>query len=233
MENDVYIDDKLGYLTVKRNLRAGRYSIKARRGKLYATIPYKGTVDVLLSIVKENRGKLEAMLLKSPGRMFLDENSTFECYSFRLSIVRGDYNKIYVALKEEVLLLTCPENVVFRNDRVQALLWGIIEKAMRYEAKRILPGRLKMLSDKFGFTYSAVKINNSRSRWGSCTSRKTINLTLSLLLLPERLIDYVLLHELCHTREMNHSERFWRLMNSVTENKALEYRKELKRYDML
>ena len=75
-----------------------------------------------------------------------------------------------------------------------------------------------------------MKINSSKGRWGSCSARKAINLSYYLVLLPKHLIDYVLLHELCHTREMNHGERFWALLNSVTDGKALELREELKQY---
>ena len=92
------------------------------------------------------------------------------------------------------------------------------------------PPRLDRLSKQCGLPYASVKINSSQGRWGSCSTKKDINLSYYLVLLPSYLIDYVLLHELCHTREMNHSERFWSLLNQFTEGKALALRGELKKY---
>ena len=106
----------------------------------------------------------------------------------------------------------------------------MIEESLRRNAKSILPSRLASLSKQCGLPYSSVKINSSQGRWGSCSARKDINLSYYLVLLPSHLIDYVLLHELCHTREMNHSERFWVLLNQFTEGKALTLRGELRKY---
>jgi predicted metal-dependent hydrolase len=101
---------------------------------------------------------------------------------------------------------------------------------LRGEAQRVLPGRLEALARQYGFTYSQVKISSSRTRWGSCSQRKIINLSFNLMRLPAHLVDYVLLHELCHTLEMNHSDRFWAHLDRVTEGKAQSLRKELKKY---
>ena len=106
----------------------------------------------------------------------------------------------------------------------------IDEAALRRKAQSILPPLLAKLAGLHGFTYSCVKIRKNRSRWGSCSSKKAINLSLYLLLLPEHLIEYVLLHELCHTVHMNHSPAFWNLLNKCTENKARELRKEIREY---
>lgn len=109
----------------------------------------------------------------------------------------------------------------------------MLEKALRHEAKRLLPERITLLARQHGFMLTGVKINNSKTHWGSCTMKKSINLSQSLMLLPWHLVNYVLLHELCHTIEMNHSERFWKLMDKVTDNQAIRLRNELKSYHML
>jgi predicted metal-dependent hydrolase len=106
----------------------------------------------------------------------------------------------------------------------------IDENALKRKAQSILPDQLAKLAGSYGFKYSGVKIRKSRSRWGSCSSKKAINLSFYLLLLPEHLIEYVLLHELCHTVEMNHSPAFWALLNKCTQNQARELRREIRKY---
>jgi len=106
----------------------------------------------------------------------------------------------------------------------------IDETALRRKAQAVLPARLAKLAELHGFQYSGVKIRKSRSRWGSCSTKKAINLSLYLMLLPEHLIDYVLLHELCHTVRMNHSPAFWALLDRCTQNKAKELRREIRKY---
>jgi len=106
----------------------------------------------------------------------------------------------------------------------------IDETALRRKAQSVLPGQLAKLAELHGFRYAGVRIRKSRSRWGSCSSKGIINLSFYLLLLPEHLIEYVLLHELCHTVQMNHSPAFWNLLNKCTQNKARELRREIRKH---
>jgi len=103
---------------------------------------------------------------------------------------------------------------------------------LKLEALKYLPDRLQTLATAYNFTYSAVKISKSKSLWGSCSARKNIRLSLFLMKLPIRLIDYVILHELCHTVEMNHSIKFWELLDKTCNGKAKALRKELKAHQM-
>ena len=82
------------------------------------------------------------------------------------------------------------------------------------------------LAAEHGFKFNGVKIQSSQTRWGSCSRVNSINLSLYMLLLPKHLIEYVILHELCHTVEHNHSERFWALLQRVAPDSD-RLRKEL------
>lgn len=102
---------------------------------------------------------------------------------------------------------------------------------MRARAKAELPPRLAALAAQHGFTYNKVFIKNNLSNWGSCSSLKNINLNLRLVALPAELADYVMLHELCHLRFMNHGPQFHALLESVCPgHRALA--KELKTYNL-
>jgi len=104
------------------------------------------------------------------------------------------------------------------------------EATLRSNAKSFLPRELDFLAKAYGFKYTQVKVRKSRTRWGSCSSKGIINLSFYLMLLPPHLIRYVLLHELCHTVQMNHGPAFWALLDQCTEGGARKLRKEMKNY---
>ena len=223
------IDGKeLGLIDVRKNLRAKHYSLRVVAGKIIATIPKKGTESELLAFIDSKRERLRKMIAENRKQLILNEDCQMKTRTFVLHIFRTQRTNIYISLKEGILHIACPEDTDFNNEQIQQKLWVIVSKVMRQEAIRILPERLAVLACRHGFQYSGMTVRQTKTRWGSCSSKKRINLSASLMLLPDHLIDYVLLHELCHTVEMNHSERFWSLMNKVTTGNAQNLRKELK-----
>ena len=116
-----------------------------------------------------------------------------------------------------------------RSQNQQVLSLQDIE-SLRLRAKRELAPRLEQLACQHHFSYGKLFIKNNRSNWGSCSGVNNINLNVRLVQLPPSLSDYVMLHELCHTRIKNHGAPFWMLLNSVTEGKAKEYAKELRKH---
>lgn len=85
-------------------------------------------------------------------------------------------------------------------------------------ARKIILRRLQQLAEKHGFTYNRVCIRNQRTRWGSCSAGGNISLNTKLVALPGELLDYVLLHELVHTRIHNHSKQFWNELGKYVAN---------------
>ena len=104
-----------------------------------------------------------------------------------------------------------------------------LPKIKREEAREKLGKRLSELAQKHNFQYNRVSIRNQRTRWGSCSSKDNISLNMKLLHLPNHLIDYILLHELVHTRVKNHSEDFWNELETVVPNARI-IDKQLREY---
>lgn len=93
----------------------------------------------------------------------------------------------------------------------------------RSQAKVLLLSRLRQLAQVHGFTYNRAFVKNQKTRWGSCSAMNNINLNVNLVRLPEGLRDYVIIHELVHTRHKNHGKAFWRELDRIVGNgKALQ-----------
>ena len=95
----------------------------------------------------------------------------------------------------------------------------------------VLGARLNQLAGKYGFTYNRLFIRNQRTRWGTCSSRNNISLNINLLKLPQELQDYVMLHELAHTRHKNHSRDFWAEMDRLVGD-AKKLKKQMRSYKL-
>lgn len=97
-------------------------------------------------------------------------------------------------------------------------------------ARALVHSRIEHFNAHYGFAYNRVAIRNQRRCWGSCTSLKNLNFSYRLLFLPREIADYVIVHELCHLAELNHSKRFWELV-AQTMPEYRERRRALRQYD--
>ena len=100
----------------------------------------------------------------------------------------------------------------------EALLKKQLGQWLKSKAEKVIPKRLATLAEYHGFHFNRVIIRGQKTRWGSCSTKKNINLNYKLLFLEPALVDYVLIHELCHTVEMNHSANFWALVGDCDTN---------------
>ncbi|MDD4409669.1 MAG: SprT family zinc-dependent metalloprotease [Candidatus Pacebacteria bacterium] len=97
------------------------------------------------------------------------------------------------------------------------------------EARKLIKEKVSYYNQFYGFKIGSIAIRNQKTRWGSCSSKNNLNFNYKVVFLPEALADYVVVHEICHLKEMNHSERFWKLVSKVLPDYALR-RRELKKY---
>ena len=137
--------------------------------------------------------------------------------------------KITSRLRQNQIEITHPSSFEDLHPDIQKAARAAAIRALRKEAEALLPERLSSLSQQTGYTYSSVKIKQLKSRWGSCNSEREITLNLFLMQLPWHLIDYVLVHELVHTKVMRHGPPFWREMERHVPY-AKRLRKEIANY---
>jgi len=116
------------------------------------------------------------------------------------------------------------------SERSRSYLENVVVGIYRFEAKKLLPPKLVELAMKHGFQFSKITIRNNKRNWGSCSSRNNISLNLQMMKLPDELIEYILLHELVHTKVKNHGFGFWQKLDELTDFKARELSKQVRKY---
>lgn len=222
-------DKDFGRLVIKENSNARNIILYSRTDGVHITVP-PGTPDsAILHAVDKFREKLfKDKATVEENR--IDLNYRIDTEHFKLELVQGKQEKFFARSELGYMRIVCPSSADFTDRGLQEWLRKVVGEALRKNAKVILPPRLKQLSKEHHLPFNEVRINSSKGRWGSCSSQKNINLSFHLLLLPGHLIDYVLLHELCHTKEMNHGKQFVALLNQHTGGRALELRTELRKY---
>ncbi len=103
---------------------------------------------------------------------------------------------------------------------------------LRVKAKEHLPGRIVHIASKTNLSYNKLTIRATRSRWGSCSTQNNISLSIYLMTLPQHLIDFVIIHELCHTVHHNHSPKFHALVDFICSGREKEFERELRRHSI-
>ncbi|MBN2257543.1 MAG: M48 family metallopeptidase [Anaerolineaceae bacterium] len=133
----------------------------------------------------------------------------------RLPLTGETWKVEYVQSKSRGLTLTYPGDLTLRLTGTvtnKPLIQAALRRWIRQRAKTILPMLLTDMARQLGFKVNAITIRNQRTRWGSCSRNKNVSLNQKLIFLPQELVRYIMLHELCHTQVMSHSQRFWSLV---------------------
>ncbi len=213
------------HFVVRRSAR--NITMRVKEDGLHVTTPPYRSITALLEAIAPFRERLRNVCSEVKPKPF-DLNFSIEAECFRLKLETSPLKNFTVSMRDETVVIACPAHADFTTDRVQTLVKNAVIRAMRKKAEEYLPPLVQYWSSLFDLPYNKVTISKARSRWGSCSSKRDISLSFYLMLLPAHLMDYVILHELAHTREMNHGPEFWELLNQLTDGKALALRKELR-----
>jgi predicted metal-dependent hydrolase len=227
--------DDIGPVLFKPDQRCRRLSIRVKPFEgVQVSFPPGFSIERARAFVEEKKPWLRKAMQKveeREGRLTVfDESTQFKTRSFTLLIQKAQRDDVRLFLNGGCLKVYYPSHLPVTHPPIQEAIRFGIEEAMRREAKRILPEKMKRFAKENGFRYKQLFIKNLKSRWGSCSFENNINLNLQLMRLPDHLIDYVVLHELCHTVEKNHGSGFWSLLDRFTEGRARLLSREMKQY---
>jgi predicted metal-dependent hydrolase len=223
----------LGTVTLRKLRQSRSMRISVRAEGVLVTLPLHTSfgeaegfldnhVDWALQALRrlaDKQAKTQTMF--APG-------TEFGTYSRKVQLIPADRHNVRVDIRPGVVEIYYPAARQIDDRSLQATIRKAVEHAWRVEAHEVLPARLQQLAVQHGFQYKKLSIRSSRTCWGSCSPDNSINLSLHLMHLPDHLIDYIILHELCHTVHKNHGAAFWKLLDGVTQKKAREYAKQLR-----
>ena len=197
-------------LLLVRNARARRYVLRLRPdGTARVTVPRGGSFSEARRFANRNLAWLEAQLKRPPAH----PPTPLEWRPGSEVLFRGELARLEVEVNGEQTIHLGLEKLTVTN--LTGDLRPAIEGHLRRLAERELPLRVLEFAASHQLSVRRVTVRNQRTRWGSCSRRGTISLNWRLIQTPPFVCDYIILHELMHLREMNHSPRFWRQVETV------------------
>lgn len=216
-------DKELGLITTRYNAKAKRVIARFQNGQFVITLPLGVSSHQATKIIDEMRPQL-VKLKKSQTTMIIENGTVIDTATTKIKIQAIEQSEPYkYRTNGEDTIIYVSSKVDIYKPSVQSKLNYLINNTIYKEAQRFLISRTIDHASHFNLTFSNIKISQSKGRWGSCSTKKSINLSYYLMMLPMELIDYVILHELAHTIEMNHSDRFWSLLDKMcgTDSRSL------------
>lgn len=227
-------DCEFGNIEVKSDGRIRRYGLKIVGGVLQMQMPEYGDIQSMRLFLDKNREWVREKLKKTKFKKVMLYGPDYDFQSYAFTILWKEYERQRIVgslnLDEKKLTIYYPKGYDLYSLKSQTTIKSIIENAMMVAAKKILPSWLMAVSRRIGIAYKECQIRKMRSRWGSCSSAASVHLSCMMLLLPAELIEFVMIHELCHIKEMNHGPNFHRLVNQLLDGKEKYYEREMKKY---
>lgn len=223
-------------INFRKSLKARNISIRIKPFEgVLVTVPRFLSFKIANDFVESKMNWIQKNLHKIKSQEQLQTNFVFgsvfhtKFHSFFIDS-SSEIKNNFIKENKSIKIYISDENEI-QSIENQNYIRNIIEKILRIEAKSYLPKRVDELAKKHNFTYQKLAIKNTKTRWGSCSFKNNINLSLHLMRLREELIDYVILHELVHTKVKNHSREFWTTLDiHCPKSKSLD--RELKNYSL-
>lgn len=220
-----HIDDMgVVHITKRRSSKNIKMSLGAD-GSIRVSIPWWVSYASGLKYIKSNSEWVNSN--KPPTNLITDGYQVGKAHHIKFESSSGD--NITTRIKGNQVLVMLPVGINWKSEAAQSKARAGVIKGLKKEASALLPKRLETLAQSKSYNYKNVQIKQLKGRWGSCSAKQEIVLNCFLMKLPWELIDYVLLHELAHTKHMSHGVNFWNELESSCPG-AKQLKKQMRQY---
>jgi predicted metal-dependent hydrolase len=225
----------IGTVLLLKKTNATRIKLRIHPEKgISVTIPYQMKFDEGEKFLYKNidwlRNNLEKQTNKKLENLF-SPSCVFITRKSEVKFILHNKNTFTAKLdNHNINFYYNPDNVDFNRRDVQRFISKFIVKSLQVEASDYLINKAFDLADKVNIKFNEISVGTAETRWGSCSNSNNIILSCRLMLLPDVLIDYIILHELCHVIHKNHGLEFHALLDKLVGGKSKELNKMLKQY---
>lgn len=216
--------EEIGEIKIYR--RKGQKNIRLKvdnDGSIKLSLPWYVSKKVGLMYARSKKAWLSEQLKSHAGSI-----SEIEYIGvYKVEITHINAKRPSARIEDKSILINLPDHLP--EDKKILKTVYVIEEVLRKKAEKELAPKLKEIANENNIQVKSIKVKKLKSRWGSCDSKKNITLNLFLSQLPDNVWEYVLCHELAHTKHLNHSRHFWNYVKELNPN-YVQHRKELRKF---
>jgi len=217
---------QIGPVTFIKNRRSKNIKISVKPDQtVRVSFPFYASSSEVSLFVMKNISWITGQQQKFETKKSKIEPGQIQTRLHTITVLEGAANKTKINFNSIEISLA---DIDSESSRIY--LENVLVGIYRFEAKKLLPPKLTELALKHGFPFNRLTIRNNKRNWGSCSARNNISLNLQMMKLPDELIDYILLHELVHTRIKNHGPLFWAKLDELTNFRARELSKRVRKF---
>ena len=194
--------------------------------ELLVKVPKKVSQKIILDFLEKHK-----TWISEKQNLFEENSQKFEIWE-KFLFFWEEFDLCELEAKNDKNVLIFDSKKFFTNTKNPEILRELFIKFYKKEAKKYISKKISEICELLNLSFNKLKITSASSRWGSCNSKKNISFSFRLILAPKKSIDYVIVHELAHLSEMNHSKAFWDLVQDYSNQIGIWSYKENKKWLM-
>lgn len=218
----------IGKITIykKRSNKSLKISV-GQNNEIKISLPIWTPYAVGLNFARANKDWITKNLTFN-DKTIVDNQQIGKTFKLRVISVSSD-KPLRSRINDQTVFIYLPEGQSLNSSLNQPKIETVIKRALKLESSSVIKQRLDFISSQTNLNYKSLNIKELKRRWGSCDSNGKITINLYLIQLPWDLVDYVLLHELVHTKHMSHDHKFWDLLELLNPD-TKKFRRDIKEF---